>query len=152
MPLFVLLFVVACSWGLELPPERTPALPPGKWVDAVVTSYCGGPCAVCQTTGVTTSGSKTKVVPYNLASDRSLPLGTMIYLQPGLGALDRVRADDRFFKVDDRGGALDTQAREQKILRLDLRVIDHTWAIGWGVRFMKVYVITKQEWKRSRTP
>jgi hypothetical protein len=55
--------------------------------------------------------------------------------------LDRARADDRWFVVDDRGGALDTEARRYGVLRLDLRVRDHRWAIAFGRRALPVFVV-----------
>ncbi|MEY2855647.1 MAG: hypothetical protein RL030_2779 [Pseudomonadota bacterium] len=128
-----------CASEPTLTAERTPALPAGRWVMAEVTAYC--PCARC-TDGdlITANGARTTAVPYNLAADRSLAFGVRLYVPPGLGVLDHVRADDRFFAVDDRGGALDTEARERRTLRLDLRVRDHWWAVRFGRRLLPVYL------------
>lgn len=128
-----------CATEPALAIERTPALPAGRWVTAEVTAYC--PCDLC-TDGdlITANGTKTTAVPYNLAADRSLAFGARLYVPPGLGVLDSVRADDRFFAVDDRGGALDSEARDHRTLRLDLRVRDHWWALRFGRRLLPVYL------------
>jgi 3D (Asp-Asp-Asp) domain-containing protein len=135
----------------DRPPGESPALPPGRWKWVESTAYCGGPCKMCQTTGKTANGNKTSVVPYNVAADSSLPLGTRIYVPPGYQYLDKVRADDRFFMVDDRGGALESESAERKrdgdqvTMRLDLRFIDHSWAKRWGRRIIAVYVIDPEK-------
>jgi hypothetical protein len=142
---FALMLVMGSVLGAEptFAPQDRPALPRGMWVWAEVTSYCGGPCATCQTTGVTASNHKTLHVPYNLASDRKLRLGTLIYVPPGLGVLDTVRAGQRMFQVDDRGGALDSESLERGgILRLDLRVKEHWWAKAFGRRLLPVYIVS----------
>lgn len=128
----------------HLRPEEVPALPQGRYVFAEFTAYCGGPCKVCQTTGVTANGTKCSAVPYNLAADSSLKMGTVIYIQPGLGVLDGARKDasDRFFTVDDRGGLVESEARERGVLRIDLRVKQHWWAVKFGRRYLPVYVVT----------
>jgi 3D (Asp-Asp-Asp) domain-containing protein len=112
----------------------------GRWVMAEVTSYC--PCALCCGTHdkTTANNTDTDAVPYAFAADRSLPFGSRIYVPPGLGVLDRVRADDRWLIVDDRGGALDTESRRYGVLRLDLRVRDHWWAVRFGRRSLPVFV------------
>lgn len=112
-----------------------------RWVLAEVTAYC--PCALCCGTHDRTTANNTSTdrVPYAFAADRSLPFGTRVYVPPGLGVLDRVRADDRWFTVDDRGGALDTEARRYGVLRLDLRVRDHAWATAFGRRSVPVYLL-----------
>ena len=112
----------------------------GRWTMAEVTSYC--PCALCcgMHDRTTANNTNTDAVPYAFASDRSLPFGARIYVPIGLGLLDRVRASDRWFAVDDRGGALDTEARRYGVLRLDLRVRDHAWAVRFGRRTVPVFV------------
>lgn len=126
-----------------------PPLPRGYWVNAEVTCYC--PCSKCTDgDGKTANNTSTDAVPYNFAADRSLRMGTKIYVQLGQGVLDNVRADDRIFTVDDRGGALDTEAKDYKdqtgkaLLRLDLRVMEHWWAKRFGRRMLWVYVITEK--------
>lgn len=113
---------------------------PGRWATAEVTAYC--PCALCCGTfdRTTANNTSTDRVPYAFAADRSLPFGTRIYVPAGLGVLDRVRADDRWLVVDDRGGALDTEARRYGVLRLDLRVRDHSWAVRFGRRSLPVFI------------
>ncbi len=112
----------------------------GRWVMAEVTSYC--PCALCCGTHDRTTANNTNTdrVPYAFAADRSLPFGTRIYVPAGLGVLDQIRADDRWFPVDDRGGALDTEARKYGVTRLDLRVRDHWWAVRFGRRSLPVFI------------
>lgn len=111
----------------------------GYWTQAEVTAYC--PCDKC-TDGdkVTANGTRTDSEPYALAADRSLKFGTQVYIQPGLGVLDNARADDRWFTVDDRGGALETESRERQVLRLDLRVKEHWWARKFGRRLLPVFI------------
>ncbi len=110
------------------------------WTTAEATAYC--PCALCcgTTDGITANNTSTNRVPYNFAADRSLPFGTRVFVPLGLGVLDRVRADDRWFSVDDRGGALDAEARKYGTLRLDLRVRDHWWAVKFGRRSLPVFI------------
>jgi hypothetical protein len=120
-------------------PQKWPALPAGVWAIAEATAYC--PCDKC-TDGdrITADGTSTKRVPYNFAADRSVEMGTMLWIPPGLGVLDNARATDRMFIVDDRGSALDRESRESRVLRLDLRVRDHSWAVTFGRRPLPVYV------------
>jgi 3D (Asp-Asp-Asp) domain-containing protein len=112
----------------------------GRWVMASVSSYC--PCALCCGTHdkITANGASTDAMPYNFAADRSLPFGTHISVPLGLGVLDGVRRKERTFIVDDRGGALDTEARKYGILRLDLRVQDHWYAVKFGRKQLPVYI------------
>ena len=113
----------------------------GEWRTAEVTAYC--PCALCCGTEdrKTANNTSTDRVPYAFASDRSLPFGTRVFVPLGLGVLDRVRADNRWFSVDDRGGALDTEARKYGVLRLDLRVREHWWATRFGRRMLPIFII-----------
>lgn len=112
----------------------------GRWIVAEVTAYC--PCALCCGTEdkTTANNTSTDLVPYAFAADRSLPFGSRVYVPAGLGVLDRIRAADRWFPVDDRGGALDTEARKYDVIRLDLRVRDHWWAVRFGRRSLPVFV------------
>lgn len=114
----------------------------GRWITAEVTAYC--PCALCCGTHDRTTANNTNTdrVPYAFAADRSLPFGTRIYVPAGLGVLDQIRAADRWFPVDDRGGALDTEARKYGVTRLDLRVRDHWWAVRFGRRSLPVFITT----------
>lgn len=123
-------------YATDLPPEQTPAQ---AWVMAEVTAYC--PCVLCTPgLGITANGTKVLRVPYNLASDRSLPFGTRVFLPTGFGALDKVREMERWFEVDDRGGALDTEAKRYGVLRLDLRVREHWWAVIFGRKTIPVLI------------
>ncbi len=135
--LFPILFVWVIGWftvGL--------CAAEGKWTTAEVTAYC--PCALCcgdSADGLTANLTRVARVPYAFAADRSLPFGARVFVPVGLGVLDRVRADDRWFVVDDRGGALDTESRRYGVLRLDLRVRDHRWAMAFGRRSLPVFVV-----------
>lgn len=131
------------AWGAEprFALEERPALPRGYWKSIEATAYC--PCEVCTGDGDrrTANNTNTDKVPYNFAADRQLPMGTFIYVPPGLGVLDQVRAGQRMFQVDDRGGALDTEAKLRGVIRLDLRVKEHWYAVQFGRRFIPVYVV-----------
>lgn len=114
-----------------------------RWVVAEVTAYC--PCGLCcgdSADGLTANMTRVDRVPYAFAADRSLPFGARVFVPVGLGVLDQVRAADRWFVIDDRGGALDTEARRYGVLRLDLRVREHAWAVRFGRRSLPVYVTT----------
>lgn len=126
--------------AVEFPPERTPALPAGRWVICEMTAYCPN-CAICQTTRTTANGTNTDRVPYNLAASRSLALGAQVYVPTGLGVLDVARSSQRTFTVDDRGGLVEAEANRYGVLRLDLRVKEHWWAKRFGRRLIPVYVI-----------
>lgn len=136
-----LLLLVTCerSKAAEFPAEQTPALPAGWWVTAEATAYC--PCARC-TDGdrITANGTRTNRVPYAIAADRSLPMGSQVFIPAGMGYLDRLRPADRVFTVDDRGGALDTEALRSGVFRIDLRYRDHADAQRFGRRLLAVYV------------
>jgi hypothetical protein len=113
----------------------------GYWTTAEVTAYC--PCALCcgeSADGRTANMTRVDRVPYAFAADRSLPFGVRVYVPAGLGVLDQIRAGNRWFPVDDRGGALDTEARRYGVLRLDLRVRDHWWAVQFGRRSLPVFI------------
>jgi hypothetical protein len=113
----------------------------GRWTTAEVTAYC--PCALCCgdfADGRTANMTRVDRVPYNFAADRSLAFGSRVFVPLGLGVLDQVRAGQRWFTVDDRGGALDTEARRYGVLRLDLRVRDHWWAVRFGRRVLPVFI------------
>lgn len=111
------------------------------WRYAEVTAYC--PCSICcgaSADGITYDNTNVRHVPYNLASDRSLPIGTTVFIPLGLGVLDNARKYSRWFTVDDRGGALDTESRKYNTIRLDLRVKSHWWAKRFGRQTIPVYI------------
>lgn len=120
-------------------PEQVPALPAGRYLMVEATGYC--PCSRC-TDGdrITADGTRTNRVPYAIAADRSFPIGTLIYVPAGLGYLDRVRASDRIFRIDDRGGSLDTEASRYGVPRIDLRFRDHASAVRFGRRAMPIFI------------
>ncbi len=142
MRYLVLLALLATAQGREQPPERTPALPPGAWKQVEITAYCGGPCLTCQTTGQTADGTYTKRRPYGVAVESSVRLGSMVYVPPGDGYLDRMFPFERMFKLDDRGGALDSEREDKRahpFVRLDLRFVDHADAKKFGRKIAWVY-------------
>ncbi len=123
-----------------LRPEQVPALPSGHWVMAEVTAYCPN-CPICGTTGVTANGTRTMSVPYGLAASSQLPMASRVFIPAGLGVLDRVRASDRFWQIDDRGGLVEAEAQRFGILRLDVRMKLHASAVLFGRRTIPVFII-----------
>ena len=109
-------------------------------VIAEVTAYAAR-CPHCQTTNITANGTNTDWRPYGLAADPSLPFGTTVIIPAGHGLLDNVRAFDREFVVDDRGGGVTREAREKGVLRIDLRVISDEYARKIGRRRLIVWVV-----------
>jgi 3D (Asp-Asp-Asp) domain-containing protein len=127
-----LILALILSWSVSYAAEE-------HWIMAEVTAYC--PCRLCTPgLGITANGTKVSRVPYNLAADCSLPFGSRVFLPLGFGALDKVRQDERWFCVDDRGGALDTEASRYQILRIDLRVMEHWWAVQFGRKTIPVLI------------
>jgi 3D (Asp-Asp-Asp) domain-containing protein len=106
-------------------------------VQAYVTAYVPNN-AICQTTHITADGTNTNHVPYGIAIDRRVALGTIIYIPVGHGCLDGIKAFDRAFRVDDRGGAL--EQHQGGPLRIDLRVKDFQWAKRFGRKLITVYM------------
>lgn len=114
----------------------------GYWATAHTTAYC--PCKLCcgpAAHGVTANGARVAVTPYNLAADQSIKMGAKIYIPPRSGVLDRVRPAERWFVVDDRGGALDTEARKYGVLRLDVRMRHHASAVRYGRQCVPVFIL-----------
>lgn len=114
------------------------------WVPLLVeaTAYC--PCKKCcgqEAHGVTANQTKTSDFPYNLAGDiYNFSFNDEVYIPIGSGALDIIRRDDRVFKIDDRGGGLNTESKSSSIPRIDLRVKDHWWAKQFGRKRIIVFV------------
>jgi 3D (Asp-Asp-Asp) domain-containing protein len=110
----------------------------GRWQLCEVTAYAGN-CPLCETTGVTANGTATSDRPYGIAASPGVRLGSHVYVPAGAGYLDR-SAEDRWFTVDDRGGALRTEWRRSGITRLDLRYRTHASAKAFGRKLMMVYI------------
>jgi 3D (Asp-Asp-Asp) domain-containing protein len=118
----------------------------GEWtpMDVVATAYC--PCTYCcghRAVGITADGTNTRHEPYGIASDpNQLPYGTILWIPPGVGYLDRIRADDtaRQFVVDDTGGMLRTNTRRTGIVHIDLRYKGHADAKRFGRKAVTIYV------------
>lgn len=128
--LFLICFCLASAYGQK-----------GRWILAEVTAYCGGPCEKCETTGVTANGNKVEERPYGVASSPDRRLGSMVYIPTGSGYLDVSRPTDRWFQLDDRGGALRSEWLRSGITRLDLRYVHHSSAQKFGRKLMMVYLV-----------
>lgn len=114
----------------------------GRWILAEVTAYAGN-CPYCETTGVTANGTKTTEVPYACAASPDIQFGSRIYVPAGAGYLDQSRPLERWFTVDDRGGALRTEWKRSGITRIDLRYRTHWSAQQFGRKLIMVYVQEK---------
>ena len=88
----------------------------------VITAYC--PCVKCcgKTDGITASGVKA-VQGVTVATDKSIPFGTKIYID-GVG--ERI--------VQDRGGAITEN-------RIDLYFSDHQSALNFGRQTKEVTIL-----------
>lgn len=88
----------------------------------VITAYC--PCQKCcgKTDGITASGEKA-VQGVTIATDKSIPFGTKVYIE-GVG--ERI--------VQDRGGAI-------KENRIDLYFNDHQSALEFGRQTKEVTIL-----------
>jgi 3D (Asp-Asp-Asp) domain-containing protein len=88
----------------------------------IITAYC--PCQKCcgKTDGITASGEKA-VQGVTIATDKSIPFGTKIYID-GVG--ERI--------VQDRGGAI-------KGNRIDLYFNDHQSALEFGRQTKEVTIL-----------
>jgi 3D (Asp-Asp-Asp) domain-containing protein len=113
----------------------------GRWITAEVTAYC--PCALCcdVRTERTADGTNTNRRPYGIAASPDLPMGAAVWVPPGGGYLDRSQPTDRYFRIDDRGGALRSEWRRSGVTRLDLRYRQHADAVRFGRRFLMVWVV-----------
>jgi 3D (Asp-Asp-Asp) domain-containing protein len=112
----------------------------GRWVTVEATAYCGGPCELCETTGVTANGTHTSERNYGVAASPDQRLGGVVFIPSGAGYLDISRSDNRWFVIDDRGGALRTEWRRSGITRLDLRYRTHASAQQFGRKLMLVFI------------
>ncbi len=112
----------------------------GHWELCEITAYCGGPCAQCETTGVTADGTSTRRRPYGIAASPNLPLGAMVYVPHGVGYLDRSAPNNRVWPIDDRGGLLRSEQRRSGITRLDLRFISHDAAMAFGRKMVSCWI------------
>jgi hypothetical protein len=70
-------------------------------------------------------------------------MGAVVFIPTSIGYLDVSSPLDRWFRVDDRGGALRTEWRRSGITRLDLRYRTHSSAKAFGRKLMTVFIQDK---------
>jgi 3D (Asp-Asp-Asp) domain-containing protein len=142
----ILLLCVLVRFASAVDPTE-PALPAGHWVTAEITAYC--PCRECcgpDANGTTSIGVHVAQHPYGLAADPAVvPYGTRVWIPTGSGILDHARPDERFFPVDDTGSRVCSEGREQGVVRLDVRVISHAYALRIGRQRVRVYLCDPPE-------
>lgn len=131
--LFLLFFIAITASALEHTHAK------GHWITVEATAYC--PCEICcdVRTEKTANQTSTRAVPYGVAASPNLAFHTRVYVPLGAGYLDASRAD-RWFTVDDRGGALRTEWRRAGVTRIDLRYKTHASAKAFGRKLITVYV------------
>lgn len=113
----------------------------GRWITVEATAYC--PCELCcegSADGITANGTKVSDVAYGIASSPNIPFHSRIYVPIGAGYLDLSRNHDRWFTVDDRGGALRSEWTRSGITRIDLRYRTHASAQQFGRKLMTVFI------------
>lgn len=113
----------------------------GRWITVEATAYC--PCEICcegSADGITADGTRTDDQPYGVAASRTLALGSIVRIPVGYGYLDETRPTARDFRIDDRGGALDSEYTDGRVPRLDLRYRTHWSAKRFGRKLMLVFI------------
>ncbi|CAK0748485.1 exported hypothetical protein [Azospirillaceae bacterium] len=71
-----------------------------------------------------------------------LPFGTKVIIPVGQGYLDNSKPNDRVFEVDDTGNGKEYFKHKNGMLHIDLRYMQHKWAIKWGEKQIKVFIVT----------
>ena len=113
-------------------------------MDVVATAYC--PCRICcgsRAAGLTSTNVRVRDEPYGVAVDPdAIPYGTIIWVPPGEGYLDRSRTDDdgRQFTADDTGGAIRSNTRRTGTPHIDLRFRTHWSAKHFGRKRITIYL------------
>lgn len=112
LPMLLLTLIPVSDWHSEYKVMR-------------VTAYCAGPCSVCQTTGVTSTGRSAytdgvAVDPTEIRHGSRLDI-------PGYG---------NWVKADDIGGAITTG-------KLDVRCQTHSEAKAFGTKYLRVRIWRK---------
>jgi 3D (Asp-Asp-Asp) domain-containing protein len=79
-------------------------------------------------------------VPHNGRGKPLVPYGAKIYIPVGYGYLDESRADDRWFPVDDTGGAITRNTSDTRQIHLDLRYRTEYSALRFGRQEIDVYI------------
>ena len=110
-------------------------------ITAVVTAYT--PCAACcgaGAKGITSTGVDTRTTPHGIAGPTCM-VGSLVHI-PGY----LVKSNPgKFWKVDDTGGALNTDWNKRQIYHFDVRFVNYEWAKKWGRREITVYVADPAE-------
>lgn len=133
----------------------------GHWEDVVATAYT--PSDPIDDAYHATKGTRWRWItadgrtdvrrePYGIA----VPLrhggpwwafGTRVIIPVGAGYLDRCRADERLFRVDDVGDGKEYFATERGQAHIDLRFVDRRDALRWagpeGQRPLRVFVCSR---------
>lgn len=134
----------------------------GRWETVVATAYT--PSDPIDDAYHATKGARwrwicadgrtdTRRTPYGVAvplrhGEPAWAFGTRLLIPTGLGYLDRCRADEREFVVDDVGDGAEYFPTERGCLHVDLRFVDYRDAIRWagreGKRMIRVFVCIKR--------
>lgn len=127
-PAYYLAWLQAKNPGVDFLPTK-----------AIVTGYC--PCKECcgsKANGTTRTGTRTRDVPYGVASPEAL-VHRSVHIPGYLFESEPARV----WKVDDTGSALNDDW-DKKIYHFDVRFTSHDWAKRWwGRREMTVYLVKK---------
>lgn len=132
----------------------------GWWIDATASAYSpqdARDAAYAATKGrdrwKTAASVDVRLEPYGIAAPftrdkHRTPLwvayGTRVYVPAGQGYLDQTRADDRIFKVDDTGADITNFTLERNKLHIDLRYMTEDYALKFGVKEVRVFVIEEE--------
>ncbi len=116
-----LLAVLACAL-LAVTHAAEPDARASRWMNAIATAYCAGPCETCGTIGITKTGRDAH--SRGVATDPAL-LGARLDV-PGYGVW--IRADDTGHPDHIYGN------------RIDVRFDTHDQAKAWGRKIVRVRV------------
>lgn len=71
-----------------------------------------------------------------------IPFGTKVIIPVGQGYLDESRPNNRVFQIDDTGNGKEYFKHKNGMLHIDLRYKQHEWALKWGEKQIKVFIVT----------